>query len=258
VRAAERVIANTEALRLDFRRRYPGLDPEKFACVPNGFDAAELPAAAEQRRKRPAGGLVIRHVGSLYAKRDPRPFLRALAAAIAAGEIDRARTVVEFVGENHRPECARRDVLEAMGLAGVVRFLPPVGHREALAALAGSDVVLVLQPDTALQVPAKLYEAIGLGKEVLCLAPEGATATLVRDERLGEVVDPADEGGIRAALGDLARRRAERRAAREAPRGARAKFDARARAKALAEVLDQAVAMRGAAPAPALAPAAEA
>jgi hypothetical protein len=31
VRAAERVIANTEALRLDFRRRYPGLDPEKFA-----------------------------------------------------------------------------------------------------------------------------------------------------------------------------------------------------------------------------------
>src|SRR5205823_794877 len=124
--------------------------------------------------------------------RDPRPFLRALAAAIAAGELPAERTRVEFVGENDRPECARPEVLEAMGLGEVVRFSPPVGHRQALAALAASDAVLVLQPDTALQVPAKLFEAIGLEKEVLCLAPPGATAAIVREERVGLVADPRD------------------------------------------------------------------
>lgn len=241
VRAADRVVANTEPLRLDFRCRYPAVDPEKFACVPNGFDSADLVT----ERRGPAGdGLTIRHMGSLYAKRDPRPFLRALAAAVAAGEVPADRTLVEFVGENHRPAFARADVLAAMGLAGIVRFLPPVGHREALAAQAAADAVLVLQPDTALQVPAKLFEAIGLEREVLLLAPPGATAALVREERLGLVADPGDEAAIRAALGDLWRRRRERSAVPRDRRAARSKYDAKARAKALAEVIDAAVAAR--------------
>jgi glycosyltransferase involved in cell wall biosynthesis len=235
VRAAARVVANTEALRLDFRRRYPAIEGERFACVPNGFDAADLPAAPAPL----PGPLVIRHMGGLYARRDPGPFLRALARAFARGDIPTGGVAVEMIGENRTPY-ADPEVLRGLGLDGAVRFLPPVAHAEALALAASADALLVVQPETALQVPAKLYEAIGLAKPVICLTSGGATAALVREESLGAVVDPGDEAAIADAVVELWRRK-QAGALRPAAPAGRSKYDARTRAKALAAVLDEAV-----------------
>jgi hypothetical protein len=52
--------------------------------------------------------------------------------------------------------------------------------------MAKSDVLLILQPDYPLQVPAKIYEYVTAGRPLFVLGGEGATANLVHRHRLGQ------------------------------------------------------------------------
>ena len=71
--------------------------------------------------------------------------------------------------------------------------------------LAASHVLVVIQPDTTLQLPAKLYEYFGLRRPILALADDGAVARIVRDGAFGLVVSPTDVDGIATALTHLYR-----------------------------------------------------
>ena len=79
-------------------------------------------------------------------------------------------------------------VIERLGLSGCVTRQLPVPHHESLRLLAASHVLVVIQPDTGLQVPVKLYEYVGLRRPILALAEDGAVARLVRDGNFGVVV----------------------------------------------------------------------
>ena len=94
----------------------------------------------------------------------------------------------------------------------------------------------MIQPDTRLQVPVKLYEYVGLRRPILALAEDGAVARLVRDGGFGLVVSPTDVDGIAAALTDLYRRRGT--LVQTGVDNARvAEFDARHQSMILMEIL---------------------
>jgi glycosyltransferase involved in cell wall biosynthesis len=69
-------------------------------------------------------------------------------------------------------------------------------------------VLLVVQPDTRVQVPVKLYEYLWARKPILALASDGAVADLIREGRIGHVVPADDERAIGAALASLYAHRA--------------------------------------------------
>ena len=93
-----------------------------------------------------------------------------------------------------------------LGLSGTVTRTLPVTHNESLRILAESHVLVVIQPDTILQVPAKLYEYVGLQRPILALAEDGAVARVVRDGGFGLVASPTNLDSIAEALTDLYRR----------------------------------------------------
>jgi hypothetical protein len=66
-----------------------------------------------------------------------------------------------------------------------------------------SSVLLVLQPDSPLQVPAKIYEYIATGRPLLLIGGEGATANLVARHGLG-VSSPNQVARVKALLKKLA------------------------------------------------------
>jgi glycosyltransferase involved in cell wall biosynthesis len=66
--------------------------------------------------------------------------------------------------------------------------------------LAESDVLVVIQPGTHLQVPVKLYEYMPFRKPILALAPAGALRTIIEDGGLGLVVTPDDPDAIEDAI----------------------------------------------------------
>ena len=196
VGAADRVILNTDWAARDFAEHYGATTAKKFAVIPNGFDPEDfvnLPVTVKKENK-----LVITHTGSLYRKRDPGHFFEALGKLLAGGEIKTEEIELRFVG-GIAPELYQ-SFQYAEALERVLKIIPPVAHREALAYQAESDVLLILQPGTSVSIPGKIFEYIAMRKKILALTPAGATAEVVRNHDFGIVVDPDDLAGIQRAL----------------------------------------------------------
>ncbi len=194
VRRAFRVVLNTPRMRDEFRAFYRDEPPEKFVCIPNACDPVEIPANS------PANGVfTLAHTGALYKRRNPEGLLRAVAMLRDRGEIGPDTFALYLVGplsDYFRvPE-----LLGRLGLEGMVRLVPPVEHRESLRYLARSHVLVLIQPDTDLQVPAKVFEYMLFHKPILALTGEGALKDLMESFNLGPVADPRDPEGIAKAL----------------------------------------------------------
>ena len=66
-----------------------------------------------------------------------------------------------------------------------------------------SHLLVLLAPDQPYEIPAKAYEYLGSGVDILALTQEGATADLIRKTRGGVVVDPQDIRQIKGAVSEL-------------------------------------------------------
>ena len=75
--------------------------------------------------------------------------------------------------------------------------------------MAQADVLVLIQPGTSLQIPAKIYEMLPFGKPILTIAPPGSTAGVVERYGLGLVVDNTTPTEIAATLEQLLQTRHE-------------------------------------------------
>jgi hypothetical protein len=73
-KAASLIIANTEALALALRRKYPE-QADRVLTVMNGCDEEEIPAVQRDQ-------FVISYAGNIYIDRDPRPLFRAIRRVV--------------------------------------------------------------------------------------------------------------------------------------------------------------------------------
>jgi hypothetical protein len=174
------VFAAPGAMRM-YAERYPD-DDSRLRVVENGYDErafdginAAKPVAA---RDRP---LTLLHSGALYpSERDPTAFFDALAALKRAGRIEgnrlrvvlRASTSVDLFSSLARER----------GIEDIVSFPPALPYREALAEMASTDALLVLQASNCNHlIPAKLYECFRARRPIVALTdPAGDTAAKMR------------------------------------------------------------------------------
>jgi glycosyltransferase involved in cell wall biosynthesis len=235
-RRAERKIAKHAARIVVaaeyFRIEGVGTDDPRRVEIVNGVDEDDLVVGAA-----PSGDcFVLSHVGSLYDLRDPGPALRALAQLAADGTIPADRLEVRLVGSVWIPDFAPPPGLRVT-LTGYVE------HRQAIAEMASATALLLYVPTGDLAPSGKLFEYLGSGRPLLCLASEQNLASrLVSEWRAGVVADPQDEEAIAAAFlglwhrwksGDLADQTEVRARVLE-------RYSRRANAARLAEVLEDA------------------
>jgi len=107
--------------------------------------------------------------------------------------------------------------------------------------LAASDALLVVQPGTDVQVPGKIYEYLYLGKPVLALAHEGATADFVRENDLGYVAEPGCVDEVARGIQYLYRDFLEGMSRRAIPNHVLQRYDVRMLTKKLAALLTECV-----------------
>lgn len=184
--AASHVIANTEELRERLLEEYDSLQG-RCTWIPNGFDQETL--ASDQCEQvelcPPTPGYELCHFGTVYGKRTPRVLLQAVWELFQESRLKPETIRLRFVGgwDTTDQDCERYAVdLEKHGF---LRREPPVSHSVCLREMQRSSVLLVLQPDSPLQVPAKIYEYIATGRPLLLIGGEGATANLVARHGLG-------------------------------------------------------------------------
>ena len=140
----------------------------------------------------PGDRMRITHTGSFFGKRDPRPFLQALADS----ELD---VVARFLGD-FRP--ADREWAEGLGLGDRLELIPYAPRATSLALQRDSDVLLLLIPDAGGRgrgvLSGKVFEYLAAERPVLAaVPPDGAAADLIRSVGAGPVVAPDDVTGMR-------------------------------------------------------------
>lgn len=174
---ADALIANTEAAAAFWSRRSPR-HRSKIHVIYNGFDPETPQLQAAPIPLRPHR--VLLHAGSLYTPfakpwRLLDAFARLLNKGLIRPEAMRLRLVGEIVDE---PSLRRFPSFRVLERAGSLECTPvhiPVD--EARRAMSQSDYFLVLDRDSphgVLQLPAKLFEYIQIGRPILAWTSPGA------------------------------------------------------------------------------------
>ena len=189
---ADAIVAASEAIAEETRAIAPR---GRVVTIANGSDFDDFAGLGYSRGDR----FRLTHAGSFFGKRDPKPFLRALA------ESGLEDVTVRFVGD-FRP--GDREFLETLGLGDRVELIEYVPRRESLRLQRDSDALLLLIPDAGGRgrgvLSGKVFEYLAAERPVLAVVPtDGAAAELVRETGAGLVAGPDDVPGIRDALVEL-------------------------------------------------------
>lgn len=206
-RRAARIVFTSAAAKADFHQRYPQLPEGRLVVIENGYDEADFVAAAGLRatavsgeQQGPSGdGKWLLHSGLISSTvRDPMPLFRALVRLLQDGRlsVNGENWCVAFRGAYS--ESIYRPITEAMGLGAVVRWLPALPYREALAEMLSADALLLLQGvDNDAQVPAKLYEYARAGRPIVALVGKSSqSATWLGDDGRSLVTPLEDEEAV--------------------------------------------------------------
>ena len=188
--------------------------------IPNGSDFDDFNGL----EYTPSERFRITHTGAFFGKRDPKPFLRALA------ESGLEDVVVRFVGGFR---AADQEFADSLGLGDRVEVIPFVPRRRSLELQRDSEALLLIAADAGGRgtgvIPGKVFEYVAAGRPILAAVPaDGAAGRLIEEIGAG-IVAPADDvealraalvelhgrwkrGELRVELGDEARERVDRRA----------------------------------------------
>ena len=187
VRSATLVVCNTREFAEKLAIKYPDA---RIEHVPNAVDRELLPVVTES----PYEGLGIVHVGTIYGGRDLGPVLLALSTLFEQRPEARSDgTRIRIAGNIEEPYATTlRQDIEELGLTEFVEFLGLLNRTSALRLVGRSRLAVVLAQHQELQVPAKLYEMVGMGVPTVVITElDSATASEAR--RLGAaVVAPED------------------------------------------------------------------
>jgi Glycosyl transferase 4-like domain len=200
---ASRAVFTTPGTRRMYAERYPEIPASRWAVVPNGYDEEQF---LEAERGEPAprqNGAPLRlvHSGILYpSERDPTAFFEAIASLrrdgrISASSVEVVLRASEF-DDHYRPR------LRELEIDDIVRLLPPVGYRAALAEMLCADGLLLFQASNCNhQIPAKIYEYFRARRPILGMTdPVGDTAHVLAEAGIDTVVPLDSKPRIREGL----------------------------------------------------------
>ncbi len=189
-RRSSKLITTTRELAEQYTQTYPRAN---VSWVPNGVDRELLPG----KSSNPFEGLALASVGTLYLGRDLGPIFAAMERFLARNPAARASSKLRVagfieaeVGNRMSQQVAEHD------LAQHVEVLGSLSRADALSLIARSQAAVVLAQDQGLQIPAKLYELVGIGVSPIVITESGS-ATAREGRRVGAIVlEPDDTDGI--------------------------------------------------------------
>lgn len=177
---ADAVIANTDAAADALRRRYPRWR-NKIQLLWNGYDPQEE-VEAHPIPDRPYH--LMTHAGSIYGGRHPGTLLKALAYLMDAGRLMPNQFRLQLTGPlQFDANWLRPSPFDRLAAAGCLTYTgTAVSEADARDAMSISNSLLLLDTnslDSGLQLPAKIFDYIRIGRPVLAFTTRNSPAERV-------------------------------------------------------------------------------
>jgi len=180
----------------DFQGKYPHVNPIKCLHLPNGFDAEDFSPHTEEPHER----FTVAYTGSMYGRRNPATFLRAVEELVKDGSVNENKICLKFIG---RFGAEVKAMFDGSALKRSIEVVSYLAHHESIGELLRADCLLLVvdeSKESAEIVPGKVFEYLGAHRPILAIASEGAIAELLRETKSGNVVDNQDIAGIKRAF----------------------------------------------------------
>ena len=207
VQSADRVILVTNAMRNDFQAYYKTVPADKFSVFYNGYDSDVKPAVENRSVKevKTDKPTVFSHIGSLYKQRNPEPILRAVKQLVDKNPALRKKLYFQFIGGVTNDLSHVKHYPEEYAIKDIVTFVPKVSFLQSLEYMAASDILILLQPVTKIQLPAKFFDYINMGKIVLAVGEKNSEVEHIVSNRFGIFADYNNTEDIANAIKELLR-----------------------------------------------------
>ncbi len=183
LQAADKVITITPFYVKQFER----LSGRTVNLLTNGFDEADFKNFTVKKTDK----FLIRHIGIVNEKCDPRPFMKALRQLCNENDEIKGSIVVEFVGEVHPLfiEFVKTDPT----LTTRTKFTATVPHRELIDIYGTSSMLLLIlngYKNAEGYMPGKLFEYLATGLPILGVGPSvGNAATVLNETKAGVMME---------------------------------------------------------------------
>ena len=177
IQYADIIIVNTQPVAAAMAARHPEAH-SRIHVITNGYDPEDFSNINPFRDIEEAKFLLL-HAGSLYGQRDPREFLKGLHSSIYENGCKNIKVQLIGPAQGYSGMSLAEHVKE-LQLEEYVDLIDSIPHQEALQRMKGADMLLLFSQGTNLQVPAKIYEYMGLGKGIFAInEPDSATTHIM-------------------------------------------------------------------------------
>lgn len=190
-RGASAIIANVEPAAVVWRERYPWAQP-KLHVIYNGFDPQEAPRA---RPIPPRNYKLLVHAGTFYHGRNADVVLESLARLRAKGAPEALAAKVLLAGVEEGEPWLNWELCRAAERDGRLELRGRFSWEEWEQIVGEADGLLLAQQHSTIQIPAKLYGYVAIGRPVLVLlARSSPVEAILKNSAVAHVIIYSDEG----------------------------------------------------------------
>ncbi len=200
VMRADKVVTSTPELTELFGKMFPEKKSDSMVTIMNGFDDQDF-SETEKKNLDPRRPITFLYAGNLYHGRDPYVMLTALGELIREKRIGRNEVRVVFQGIITVDTTNIRKAIADYQLGDLVQFNQPVGRDSYFKLIIEADILILVQaPQQAAMIPAKTFEYLASGNEILALLPEGAAARFLTGFENVAIADIFDKEKIKEGI----------------------------------------------------------
>lgn len=158
---------------------YPFLSRERTRVIPHAYDPSLYPSRPKRRNDK----LTLRYLGTLFGRRSPTPFFKALSCLLNRRPELRDALRVELIGPMDRHLSAWEAIDDLP--QGMVLHRHAVNYVESHELMYDADLLIVIEADVEATpfVPSKLMDYMGADTPIIGLAPPGGCREIL--DRLG-------------------------------------------------------------------------
>lgn len=176
LRASDRIIANTEHMKKLFKVSYPFVS-NKIKTINNGYDPDDFLNIEEVRNVKTEKLLLV-HPGGLYGNRNPMNFLYSIRELIDEHRVE--EICIYLIGNSEKFEGFSIDEhVSKLKLDKYIKIMKPMTHKKILSIMKGADALILFSQGTKIQVPAKVFEYIGINKPIFAIVEESSATSQI-------------------------------------------------------------------------------